>query len=150
MLKFFYFTSGCISYSVLNDLKYGFDVLYHIDGHIRNVFVIQVYVRILLSSSTARFLRLDLQFVGPLAVLEKLGVSMEALITIWLGAFVQLGLRVSSMVFSSVAAGRKCSVTELALKGSLSSMHSFVHLKIGLVEEFFATYSFLSYLIKTE
>ena len=68
-----------------------------------------------------------------LAVLEKLGVSVEAMMAIFLAAFVQLSLRMASVVFTSVSTGRERSVTEHAFEWSLSSVHPFMHLEVGFV-----------------
>lgn len=83
--------------------------------------------------------------VGSLAVLKELSISVEALITISLFAFIELRLRVSSVVLSSVTARSESSIAKLTLEGSLASVHPFMHLEVRLVSELFPAYALLAY-----
>ena len=72
---------------------------------------------------------------------------METVLAITLVALVQFGLGVSSMVLTSVATRCEGSITEPTLEWTLASMHSFVHLEVRLVEEFFSTCPLNTYII---
>lgn len=127
-----------------HDLEDRINLLDHIDRDVADFFVVEVNVRILLLAAATQLLRLHLYTMGPLAMLEQLCVSVEALPAFGLLALIQLGLRVSAVVLSSVTARGEGPVAESTLEGPLSSVHSFVHLKVRLVLELFATHAFFT------
>ena len=81
--------------------------------------------------------------MSSLAVLEKLGVSMETLTALRFFTFVQLGLCMSSVVLASVAAGGEGAVAKPALEWPLPRMHPFMNLEIRFVQELFSAYVFI-------
>ena len=125
---------------VLNHLEDWIDWLDHVDGHITYFFIIEIDVFVLLFSTTAQFLWLHLFAMAPLAVVKKLGVSMETLPTLGLSALVQLCLRMSPVVLASVATWGEGTVTKLALEWPLTRVHSLMDLEVWLIQEFFTTY----------
>lgn len=137
----------CLAVSLLafDYLEYRVDLLDCLYRNVADIGVTKVDVWVLLLATTACLFRLDVDVVGSLAVLKQLSISVEALVTIVLFALVELGLRVSSVVLSSVTARSESSIAKLTLERSLASMHPFMHLEIGLVSEFFSTHTFLAY-----
>ena len=126
-------------------MENGIDLFDCLNWNVADFCVTQVDVRVLLFAATACLFRFDMNVVGSLAVLKELSISVEALITSGLFTFVELRLRVSSVVLSSVTARSESSIAKLTLEGSLASVHPFMHLEIRLVSELFPTHVLLAY-----